>query len=370
MNARIAVMLPKLSSYGGAEGFSLRLATALAQAGHEVDFICARQEAPAPKGVNAIAVGRPPLGRAAKIAWYAYAAEQARKRGSYDLSFSMGKTLQQDVLRMSGGPLSVFWRLSQRAWEKGFPRTWKMARRHLAPANSIIRRLEEESLRNQKVCVTVSHRVRDWLLEAHPWLAEKDLRIIYNKPDLTRFSPPTPDERLAARTHFGVAEGECAISFAGTNFALKGLETLIRAVHMLPEKFVVLVAGGRNPGRFGQLAEKLGLEKRIRFLGRVDEMPTLYRASDIFCLPSFYDTCSNAVLEALASGARVISTKDNGSSYFLSPERVLEDSADFESLAQIIEACASEPAPENFVWPKKIRAGINPYLDLVEELNY
>lgn len=368
MKPRIAVMLPKLSTYGGAEGFSYRLANELARAGYAVDYICARQETAAPEGVTPVIVGRPPLGRAAKIAWYAYATEKARKRGGYDLSFSMGKTISQDVLRMSGGPLSVFWRLSQRAWESGFPRTWKMTRRRLAPANALIRGLETTSLTNQKVCVTVSHRVRDWLIEAHPALAEKDLRIIYNKPDLSRFSVPTMDERMALREHFGLQTGDIAISFAGTNFALKGLGTLINALSLLPPHIKLFVAGGRNPGRFGRLAEDLGVAERITFLGKVDDMPSLYRASDIFCLPSFYDTCSNAVLEALASGAKVISTRDNGSSYFLPEKRILEDSADAEGLAALIATAAAEEPPAPFVWPDDVKAGLPPYLDLTREL--
>ncbi|MFK4764360.1 glycosyltransferase family 4 protein [Desulfobaculum sp. SPO524] len=368
MSARIAVMLPKLSSYGGAEGFSLRLATTLAQRGYAVDFICARQEVPAPEGVTPVIVGRPPLTRACKIAWYAYAAERARTRRGYDLSFSMGKTIAQDVLRMSGGPLSVFWRLSQRAWEAGFPRTWKMARRRLAPANALIRQLESTALQNQRVCVTVSHRVRDWLIEAHPELSQRDLRIIYNKPDLSRFSAPTDDERAALREEYGLAPQDVAISFAGTNFALKGLGTLTRALSMLPPHFKLFVAGGRNPGRFGALAESLGVAERIHFLGRVEDMPGLYRASDIFCLPSFYDTCSNAVLEALASGARVISTRDNGSSFFLTEDRILEDSADHEGLAAMLQTAADSPRPDAFVWPEAVKAGLPPYLDLVDEL--
>ncbi|MBS6653380.1 MAG: glycosyltransferase family 4 protein, partial [Collinsella sp.] len=61
---------------------------------------------------------------------------------------------------------------------------------------------------------------------------------------------------------------------------------------------------------------------RIHFLGKVEDMPALYRAMDLFVLPSFYDACSNAVLEALACGLKVLSTTANGSSVFLPQEHV------------------------------------------------
>lgn len=62
-------------------------------------------------------------------------------------------------------------------------------------------------------------------------------------------------------------------------------------------------------------------------------MPALYRAMDLFVLPSFYDACSNAVLEALACGLKVLSTTANGSSVFLPQEHVTPDPGDAEDLA-------------------------------------
>jgi len=365
--SRIALMLPKLSTYGGAEGFAHRLAEALASEGYDVDFLCARQDTAAPPGVRVVNLGRPPLGRAAKVAWFAYAAERARKRGGYDLTCSMGKTMRQDILRMSGGPLSKFWELSSRAYAPGPPRAFKALRRRLAPENALIRRLERMSLENQRVCVTVSHLVRDWLLEAHPFLSGRDVRVIYNKPDLTRFSPANEDERTAIRRAAGLDGNRLLISTAGTNFALKGLETLIRALALLPGEAVLHVAGARNPGRFKALAKRLGLGKRVVFLGRVKDMASLYRASDVFCLPSFYDTCSNAVVEALACGTPVVSSRDNGSSFFLPPERVVADPGDPEALARAIENAANDSRPGAFTWPADMPAGLEPYLDLLRE---
>jgi UDP-glucose:(heptosyl)LPS alpha-1,3-glucosyltransferase len=146
------------------------------------------------------------------------------------------------------------------------------------------------------------------------------------------------------------------------------VETLIRALALLPDEFTGFVAGGRRPGRFAELAKSLGVARRVRFLGRVDDMPGFYQALDVFTLPSFYDTCSNAVLEALASGVRVISSKDNGSSFFLPAERVLPDPGDHAALARMIETAAQEPRPGPFSWPKDLPCGIEPYVELAREL--
>lgn len=365
---RVGVFLPKLTEYGGAESFAYRLSGALSGAGFDTSFICARREAEPPDGVRVIEVGRPKSFRALKVASYAMAAEEVRERERFDVSLSLGKTLRQDILRASGGPLDVFWRLSRRAWPGGAPRAFKMLRRRASPANMIIRDIERKSLKNSRVVVAVSHLVRDWLVQAHPWLAEKDLRVVYNKPDLSRFSPPDDAEHEAARRALGVDPGRVAVGLAGTNFALKGVGTLIRAMAELPDEFTAYVAGGRRPERFKALAKKLGVAGRVEFLGRVDDMPGFYNALDVFALPSFYDTCSNAVLEALASGVRVISSSDNGSSFFLPERWVIADPGDAGELARALESAASEPPPGPFAWPEGVDCGVEPYLELVEEL--
>jgi UDP-glucose:(heptosyl)LPS alpha-1,3-glucosyltransferase len=365
---RVAVLLPRLSTYGGAESFALRLARELAGAGFDTSFVCARRETEPPEGVRVIETGRPRLGRALKVAGFARAAGRVLERGDFDVSLGLGKTLRQDVLRASGGPLEVFQRLSSRAWPEGAARRLKMLRRRASPANLAIRRIERKSLADARVVVAVSHLVRDWLVEAHPWLADKDVRVIYNRPDLSRFTPPDEKEREDARRALGVEPGRVAVGLAGTNFALKGVGTLIRAMAELPEEFTAYVAGGRRPGRFAALAERLGVSGRVRFLGRVDDMPEFYRALDVFALPSFYDTCSNAVLEALASGNRVVSSADNGASYFLPERRVTADPADHRGLARMIEAAAAEPPPGAFSWPEDVACGIEPYVELVREL--
>ena len=97
--ARIALILPRLSRYGGVEQFAFRLAEALAEtrnSEHEVEFICARSECLPPVGVRTHIVGRPGGLKFIKMLWFLIRAEQVRKRGNYDLVISLGKTWNQE----------------------------------------------------------------------------------------------------------------------------------------------------------------------------------------------------------------------------------------------------------------------------------
>ena len=381
-------MLPKFSRYGGVEQFGYRLAALLASRGHSVDFICARQEAEAPDGVRVITVGRPPGFRVVKLLWFLLAAERERRKGDYDLSISLGKNWRQDLTRMGGGPLKVFWRESERAVPPGPARWKKRWQRRLSPNNWLTLLVERHQFGKSSEVVAVSHLVRGWLLEAHAELRPENVTVIYNRPDTGRFHPPSPEARAAARqallvkfpadmgrNHPSEAGGEDApagtgpviIGTASTNFQLKGVEPLIRALAKLPPEYRLCVAGKRDHAVYDRLAESLGVADRVCFLGRVDDMPSFYQSLDLFVLPTFYDACSNAVLEALASGCRVLSGRSNGSAFFLDEASVLPDPGDADDLAGRIAAAMKQPVPEPFVWPAGVPSGVEAFADLVEE---
>jgi UDP-glucose:(heptosyl)LPS alpha-1,3-glucosyltransferase len=374
--ARIALTMPRLGLYGGAEGFGWRLAEALAAQGHSVDFLCGRAEGAPPAGVTPVVLGRPPLGRALKNLWYALAVDRRLERGNYDVVIGLGRTWGQDILRVGGGPQTVFNRLTEAAYGDGLTRSFKRLRRAVSPSSAVISWLEArqfdapESRSQQIVCV--SDLVRDWLLEAHPALDPARVSVVYNRPDLARFAPLAPPRRAELRAAQGLADSDIVVCTAGTNFALKGVGTLIRALALLPPNFRLIVAGGRGPERWLALARELGVAGRVRFAGKVADMQGFYGASDVFALPTYYDACSNAVLEALACGLPSISSSRNGSAVFVPSRHILADPADAPGLARLIREAAAEPTHATgrpaFVWPEDRPCGLEPYLQMVRDL--
>lgn len=367
---RVALMLPKLSRYGGAEQFGYRLAEYLANqcaAEFEVTFICAKQDGPAPSGVRVIRVGRPIPGKLGKVLWFAMAAEVARRRGKFDVSVGLGNTVFQDIARLSGGPTRLFWNYSIRAYAPGRERILKTLTRQLSLGKQLGRLIEGLCARHTPVLVANSEFVRDLTVQAYGGLRPENIRLIYNKPDLGRFSPGDPAHRPELRQRFGLPEQADLILTAGTNFRLKGVHVLIKALAQLPASFQLAVAGGRGSRDLNALAETLGVRERVHFLGRVDDMPALYQSGDIFVLNTFYDACANAVLEALACGLPTISTACNGSSVFLRPEAVLADPTDASGLAQRIKALIHNGSTARTDYAP--RSGLEPYADLIREFS-
>lgn len=366
--ARIGIFLPRLSDYGGVERVAYRLAGLLAGAGYEVEFVCARVENEPPEGVTPVVVGRPGPFKWMKVAWYALAAEWVRWKKNYDLTIGLGEVLNMDLLRISGGPRKSFWPLSVRAYPKGIAREWKKWRRRLSPANHVSHCIRNMQASGNSRIATVSHLSRDWLTDAYPRLDPTAIRVVYNQPDLSRFQPPTPEQREASRKRFGMKDGEVAIVFAGTAFERKGLLPSIQAMAKLPENFRLYVAGGRKPGSFADLAGKLGVGNRVVFLGRVEDVQSLYHGADISLLPTFYDTCANVVPESLACGLKTIGSASDGSSFFLPERWIVRDPEDAGEIAAKVLAASKEDEAVHFSWPEEVECGLEPYLGMVREM--
>jgi glycosyltransferase-like protein len=140
--------------------------------------------------------------------------------------------------------------------------------------------------------------------------------LVGNGVDRVRYRPPRDDaERDGARRAAGLG-GRLAILTVGGIEPRKGsltmLEAFAAAREAMPERRpVLLVAGGATLfdyrdeiDRFHARASELGLDGDVRVLGAVSDadLEDLYRAADVFALPSRKEGFGLAVLEALAAG--------------------------------------------------------------------
>src|SRR6185312_1185789 len=75
---------------------------------------------------------------------------------------------------------------------------------------------------------------------------------------------------------------------------------------------LLLVGAGPTEDSIRQLAERYELGDQVRFLGLRDDIPEVLRASDVFVLSSDYEGNPLAVMEAMAAGLPVVSTRVGG----------------------------------------------------------
>ena len=135
--------------------------------------------------------------------------------------------------------------------------------------------------------------------------------------DLSLFRPLDIGE---ARKRLGL-NGEKVIVYVGRIEPIKGLELLLRstAIMEVGDSLKVMVIGGdlehdEEVKRLRELAEELGIENVMEFVGTVDQrqLPVYYSAADVCVVPSYYESFGLVALEALACGTPVVASRVGG----------------------------------------------------------
>jgi len=164
----------------------------------------------------------------------------------------------------------------------------------------------------------VSTLVRDELQKTYP-VSEKQIQVIHPGVSLKRFSEmDNPGCRQEIRNRHGIHKEDLVILFVGMNFEIKRLGLLIEAISRVSQgdnhrsAVKLLVVGKGKETIYAAMAREYGVADRVIFAGVTREVEKYYGASDIFAMPSVYDTFGMAVLEAMAAGLPVIISQTVG----------------------------------------------------------
>lgn len=149
------------------------------------------------------------------------------------------------------------------------------------------------------------------------------IRLVYNGTDPSLFKPegyPDVPERP-------FLQGKKVVLYVGHFGLRKGLPILIEAMSQVVKEVsdaVLLCIGGvpswLPKGEYleylTRLASKNGLDGKIMFMGSLPqgELPAYYSLSKVFVLPSYYEAFPKVIIEAMACGKPVISSRMGGTS--------------------------------------------------------
>jgi glycosyltransferase involved in cell wall biosynthesis len=147
---------------------------------------------------------------------------------------------------------------------------------------------------------------------------EARLETIYNGVDTARFSPDAPARR-ALPSGFA-PDGSIVVGTIGRLDALKNQIGLARAfVRVLTLRpalraslRLVIIGDGKVRADIEAVLAAANARELAWLPGFRDDMPEIYRALDIFLLPSLREGISNTLLEAMASGRPVIAARVGG----------------------------------------------------------
>lgn len=139
------------------------------------------------------------------------------------------------------------------------------------------------------------------------------VEALSNGIDLSRFTPGKAPAEIYER--YDIPKTKPIVLYVGRVDPEKSLEVLVKAFNLVltknPEAHLVVVGDGASRNELEKLAEKLGIEKRTHFLGRVigKDLPMLYRTGKVFAITSKTETQSIVVMEAMATGLPVVAVQ-------------------------------------------------------------
>ncbi|GGH79908.1 N-acetyl-alpha-D-glucosaminyl L-malate synthase BshA [Filimonas zeae] len=165
------------------------------------------------------------------------------------------------------------------------------------------------SINESDAITAVSQNLREETYRSFP--ITKEIDVIHNFVDVKRFNKK-PIEAFRKV----IAPNDEKILVHASNFRkVKRVQDVVRvfaqALAKVPAKLLMVGDGPERP-MAEELVRELGVDEHVRFLGKQEQMEEIMAVSDIFVLPSDYESFGLAALEAMAARMPVISSNAGG----------------------------------------------------------
>ncbi len=216
----------------------------------------------------------------------------------------------------------------------------------------------------------LSNYVKD-TVRRHYDLPDDRLFTLFNAVDLSRFDPAArPDAGRELRQKLRLSNQAIVALMIAQDFQRKGLAQSLHALAAIDDPRVqLLVVGKEDTSSYARLASRLGVRDRVVLAGPTTDPRPCYQAADFFLLPTRHDPCSLVVLESLAMGLPVISTRFNGACEIMVDGQhgfVLSDPDDIPALATAMRKLL-DPALRDEM--RRACLALRPVLSYDEHLN-
>ena len=165
------------------------------------------------------------------------------------------------------------------------------------------------SINESDAITAVSQNLKEETYRSFP--ITKQIEVITNFVDVSRFNKKPFD----AFKKVIAPDGEKILVHASNFRKVKRVDDVVKIFaevrKVMPAKLLMVGDGPERPAT-EELARDLGVIDDIRFVGKQEQMEEILAVSDLFLLPSEYESFGLAALEAMAARVVVISTNAGG----------------------------------------------------------
>jgi glycosyltransferase involved in cell wall biosynthesis len=159
--------------------------------------------------------------------------------------------------------------------------------------------------------------------------------VVYNGVDTQNFN----------KQKISRGDGGCNIAMIGSLTDKKDQETIIRALALLDESYILHLAGGGERREYlADLASELGVDKRVEFHGLINDIPNFLARMDIYVQSSKFEGFGLAAVEGMAADLPVLCSDVPGLAELTESKEGLFKQGDFEQLASCIVKVSKDPS--------------------------
>ncbi len=235
--------------------------------------------------------------------------------------------------------------------------------------NAAKRAYNSVMFRGDRVIAT-SEFIHQYLRETAPELSEDRIRVIPRGVDMTQFdvATVTPARKIQLSEAWSLPAGAPVILVPGRLVRWKGQRVMIEALSLLNDREAVVVFAGGDVGHeaykleLRRLAQRLGVESRVYFVGTCRDMPAAYALASVVASTSVEpEAFGRVAVESQAMGRPTVVTGIGGAMETVIPDEtgwwVEPDNA--TELAEAVEVAISMDQPQRDALAARAVAHIN-----------
>ncbi len=346
---KIAIIIERADiNLGGAERSVFEIATAISKTGIEVDILAAKGYRDT-KNIHILC--RDNHNKHTGYFAFAKAIKKHLSENHYCLIHSVLPFSFADIYQPRGGTYAESILRNAESFQNKFIVSYKKLTAFANFRRSVLLQAERRLCRqpDKPVIVAISQYVAEQF-KRHYYVSDERIMIVPNGIKIrTKIDSNRADKlRSQILAQLGIEESDKPVFFlfVANNFRLKGLAVLIKAMRLATVRktsrpMFLIVVGNGDLSKYHRLANEIDsseTNKKVVFLGPVSHVQNILSISDVAVLPTFYDPCSRFILEALAAGKPVITTRFNGATDFFVDNRHGRVIGSPENITALVEA--------------------------------
>ena len=225
--------------------------------------------------------------------------------------------------------------------------------------------------------LAVSQYAKEFLAEKRKIPLDK-IEVLINPINIGKVAFITEPEAEAVKDRIDFHPDNILIGMITRFYPVKGIECLIKAAPRILKKHdnVKFVLCGEGPllDEMKTLAKKLDVDDSFFFVGFVDRPEVWISMFDIMVSSSYSEGCPNSILEAMALGKAIVSTKAGGPEEFLEDgySALMPEPGDTEEIANAVIKLLDDPQLKSVIAANARKSveqyDIKNYLSKLEEV--